>query len=63
MRVGDGRALVPRGARARIRSGRPMATEQLVVGEWSLKFERACHWSIWAGIVADAATIPAQKAR
>lgn len=36
MRVEDGGALEPRGAGARIRSSRPIATEQLVVGEWSL---------------------------
>ena len=36
MRVEDGGPLAPRGARLRIRSGRPIATEQLVVGEWSL---------------------------
>jgi hypothetical protein len=28
--------------------------------KWSLAQRKACQWSIWAGIVSDAATIPAQ---
>ena len=36
MRVEDGGSLVSREARARIRGGRPIATEELVIGEWSL---------------------------
>jgi quercetin dioxygenase-like cupin family protein len=36
MRVEDGGPLAPRPARARIRGSRAIATEQLVVGEWSL---------------------------
>jgi mannose-6-phosphate isomerase-like protein (cupin superfamily) len=42
MRVEEGGALTPHGTRARIRSSRPIATEQLVVGEWSL---RSAAWS------------------
>ena len=36
MRVEDGGPLASRGARARIRGGRPIATEELVIGEWTL---------------------------
>jgi quercetin dioxygenase-like cupin family protein len=42
MRVEEGGALAPHGARAGIHSSRPIATEQLVVGEWSL---RSAAWS------------------
>ena len=36
MRVQWGGPLAPRQARARVRGGRPIATEELVIGEWSL---------------------------
>lgn len=36
MKVEDGGPLASRGARGRIRGGRAIATQELVVGEWSL---------------------------